>query len=512
MKANGTVTLTSSLILALAIAVTWAGVQPARAVGETIIFLHHSIGEGLIVEGHIRQQLTELGYEFYDHGYNSDGLRLADGSYAGYNFNVPDDNTDPDGLAAIFAQPLHDPPDNTFSYLMQYDVIIFKSCYPASEIWDDQMLADYMRYYLQMRDVMDRYPDHLFIPMTTPPNVPENSLPENAARARYFARWLTSSEYLDGHQNIAVFDLFDALAGEDNFLRPEYRPNWPNDAHPNSLANQEVGAQIVEFVDNAIRAWHAGELGQGAPPPPTGIDLPEPSATQAPSPEATPSESEADGNRIVFQVGISPSESFYGIHETTLDEAWDGGLSYVQLGGEYRIDLLADNEGGQLQERRRILMRFDIGPDTLPPDTGVIGARLDLFHWNTPIQNPTAETVTVHLMTAPWDEGTGVESPPPGYFVDGATWLLRLPDVFWETPGGDFDPTPISSTVVSPDEWYWESWDLTEAVRRWVSGEPNYGIMLRVHGPVWYSFFSSEFEDDPTLRPKLVIRIEPRTR
>jgi len=90
--------------------------RPAFAQQSTrVIFLHHSCGENLINEGSVREGLTGLGYEFYDHGYNGDGLRLADGSHSGANFDVPGDNTDPDGFAEIFAQPLHDPPDNTFS-------------------------------------------------------------------------------------------------------------------------------------------------------------------------------------------------------------------------------------------------------------------------------------------------------------------------------------------------------------------------------------------------------------
>jgi hypothetical protein len=45
---------------------------------------------------------------------------------------------------------LHDPPDTTFSHLMQYDVIAFKSCFSASLIESDQELADYRAYYLSI--------------------------------------------------------------------------------------------------------------------------------------------------------------------------------------------------------------------------------------------------------------------------------------------------------------------------------------------------------------------------
>lgn len=236
--------------------------QPVR-----IIFLHHSCGHNLIEEGGVREMFTARGYEFYDHGYNGDGLRLADGSYTGTNFDVPDDNTDPDGLARIFSQPLHDPPDNTFSHLMAYDVIIFKSCFPTSNIGSDEQLAEYQSYYYTIRDRVDQYPNKIFIIVTQPPQVPGSSDPSEAQRARAFANWLQSDEYLAGHPNLFTFDFFGLLAGDDNFLRPEYRyDNY--DAHPNQRANREIAPLFVDFVDQAVQSYY----GSGPRPEPQPVE------------------------------------------------------------------------------------------------------------------------------------------------------------------------------------------------------------------------------------------------
>ncbi len=222
-----------------------------------IIFLHHSCGANLIAQGDVRQRLTALGYAFYDHGYNDDGLVLADGTWTGQHFSVPDDNTDPDGFAAIFAQPLHDPPDNTFSHLMQYDVIAFKSCFPVSNIESDEQLAEYKAYYLSIRNRMDQYPNKLFIVVTQPPQVPSNTSPEAATRARAFASWLASPEFLAGHPNVATFNFFDLLADPtSNCLRPEYRGD-EYDAHPNELANRTIGPLFADFIDQAARTYFA---------------------------------------------------------------------------------------------------------------------------------------------------------------------------------------------------------------------------------------------------------------
>jgi hypothetical protein len=233
-----------------------------------IIFLHHSCGHNLIEQGGVRGGLTALGYEFYDHGYNDDGLRLADGSYTGSNFDVPGDNTDPDGIAEIFAQPLHDPPDNTFSRLMQYDVIAFKSCFPTSNIGDDYQLNEYKSYYLSVRNRMDQHPDKIFIVVTQPPQVPGDSNLDEARRARALANWLTSNEYLAGHPNVSTFDFFGYLAGDDNFLRPEYRFD-DYDAHPNERANGEIGPHFVTFIHQAIQGYQSGAPRATAAPPPT---------------------------------------------------------------------------------------------------------------------------------------------------------------------------------------------------------------------------------------------------
>lgn len=223
-----------------------------------ILFMHHSTGGGLIWEGGLREEFTNLGYEFWDHGYNEEGLVDNNGNWLGIDWAVPDDNTDLDGWNLIFNQPVTDPASNTLSHMLAFDVILFKSCFPASDIDSEERFEEYRRYYLSIRDVMGRYPNKLFIPFTTPPLVPNATSPENAARAQRWAEYLTSDEYLEGHPNVRVFDLFHHLADENGTLKAEYRGDeW--DSHPNTLANQTVGAILVDFVDRAILDFTPGE-------------------------------------------------------------------------------------------------------------------------------------------------------------------------------------------------------------------------------------------------------------
>jgi len=225
-----------------------------------VIFLHHSVGRNLINQGGVRERLTEAGFRFWDHDYNWEGLTRPDGTPAGYSYGIPGDNTDPDGLARIFSQPAFPWPVNALSGLLQHEVIIVKSCFPNSNIQSDEQLQEIQGHYLKMRERIDRFPDRLFIIVTSPPLNPAETTPEAAARARALSRWLQSDEFLAGHPNLAVFDLFGLLAEDDpaapdfNMLRAEYREG--TDSHPNRFANETIGPIFADFIIQTARSYN----------------------------------------------------------------------------------------------------------------------------------------------------------------------------------------------------------------------------------------------------------------
>jgi hypothetical protein len=226
-----------------------------------VIFLHHSTGRNLIRQGGVRGRLTEAGFQFWDHDYNYEGLTRPDDTRAGYSYSIPDNNTDPDGFVQLFAQRVYQLPLNALSGLMQHEVIAFKSCFPASNITDDGQLEQYKTWYLRMRKVMDCYPDRIFIVITPPPLNPAATDAETAARARDFASWLKSDEFLAGHPNVFTFDFFNLLAEGDplapdfSMLRASYREG--EDSHPNQLANQTIGPLFADFIVEAAQTYRA---------------------------------------------------------------------------------------------------------------------------------------------------------------------------------------------------------------------------------------------------------------
>jgi len=70
-----------------------------------------------------------------------------------------------------------------------------------------------------------------------------------------------------------------------------------------------------------------------------------------------------------------------------------------------------------------------------------------------------------------------------------------------------------SRDLPAPTVGQWYSIDITSLYNAWQDGTyPNYGVQLR---PVlswsrWNEFYSSDYMDDPSLRPKLVIKPEPQ--
>lgn len=235
-----------------------------------VIFLHHSTGGNLIREGNLREILTERGYSFWDHGLNSQGIVNPKGKKLNFCYDIPSNelfgirgngDTDPDGLHILFKQPVNNPPDNALSRLLQHEIIMFKSCYPNSAIKNDQMLKQYKNWFLDVRYVMDQYPDKIFIPFTIPPLHPLRTNSDEAKRAREWANWLKSPEYLDGHKNIFVFDFFDFLADSStNMLHIKYqRDPDESDSHPNLDANKTIAPILADFIDKSIKIYKNGK-------------------------------------------------------------------------------------------------------------------------------------------------------------------------------------------------------------------------------------------------------------
>lgn len=195
-------------------------------------------------------------------------------------------------------------------------IIMFKSCYPASEIWWEgyvpgdpfhsmRTMTNYKAVYRHpdgaghtytrdgyiykpLQDIFAENPDVLFIPVTAPPRHygPDEPISDEvddpdaiAHRGRLFYEWLIE-EWLPsynaahpGLNNVAVFYWFDFLAYADdhaehpNRLKAAYG-GGSGDSHPNEtacLASTEVFATDSDnFIDDAWDSYTTtGEVSLG---------------------------------------------------------------------------------------------------------------------------------------------------------------------------------------------------------------------------------------------------------
>ncbi|MCX5750982.1 MAG: Ig-like domain-containing protein [Candidatus Saganbacteria bacterium] len=238
-----------------------------------MFMLHHSVGANLIAEGGVRTPVISnyntvhgTSYKFWDHGYNSDGLTDYNGNPTLTNYDIPGDNTNPDGLDYIFTSS--DPAAiYTRNLIMSHEVIIIKSCFPNADMPDNATLQAVKDHFTSMRTFFDAHPEKLFIVMGIPPLHRLVALTDevnNRARARSFANWLKTT-YVSGHPNVVCFDLFGYLAASStipggdvaNALKYDYERYHvgDDDSHPNTAANEAIGPIFGLFIIDAAQNY-----------------------------------------------------------------------------------------------------------------------------------------------------------------------------------------------------------------------------------------------------------------
>jgi hypothetical protein len=142
-----------------------------------------------------------------------------------------------------------------------YNIVAFKSCFPASHIDSNKMLREYKKVYRKnLAQVFRANPNILFVIVTAPPQVPNETNRSCADRARAFNNWLkggflkTYNRQNPDLNNVMVFDFFNVLADDHNMLKAEYRSS-EDDSHPNKKGNMEATKEFVPLLSDAVDLW-----------------------------------------------------------------------------------------------------------------------------------------------------------------------------------------------------------------------------------------------------------------
>lgn len=226
-----------------------------------MIFMHHSVGRGLLERGKLREQLLNRSILVK-------GATFGDelGEDTDMNFWLEKFRTRMPQILSFKAHPNQYRSDN-----IPNDIVVFKSCFPNSDLVADgtepgdpsvpvRTIANYKALFAQLKLEFAKYANTLFIYLTAPPLVPESTTPENANRARVFNGWLVnefvpSYKQETGLDNFAAFDLFAVLSDRENVLKAEYRQNIEGDSHPNTRGSRTAVEAFLRTFDPLWERW-----------------------------------------------------------------------------------------------------------------------------------------------------------------------------------------------------------------------------------------------------------------
>jgi hypothetical protein len=142
----------------------------------------------------------------------------------------------------------------------QYHVIIFKHCFPVSEIEADtgnpditsseKRLENYMLQYNALKAKMHEFPGSLFLVWTGAARVQNETNAATATRARTFFDWVKNT-WDERGDNIYIWDFYELETEGGLYMRDDYAEG-PFDSHPNSTFSQMVAPLFCQRIVNVI--------------------------------------------------------------------------------------------------------------------------------------------------------------------------------------------------------------------------------------------------------------------
>lgn len=242
----------------------------------SIMFLHHSVGEYIwygkptpFVQRGVRKISPKLANKFSSRGklprlfkaYNSEHGK----NYRIHQVNFPKAspygwNNFPYDYYNIWVENAGEEPfmeEPTLELLTKdYQVIIFKHCYPVSSIEPDQDSADIHSYlhtvanyklqYNALKEKLQAFPETKFILFTGAVQVKTSLSEEEALRTREFFRWVRE-EWDQPGDHIYLWDLYSLETDGGLYFKDEFAVS-PYNSHP----NKEFAGRVVELLFNRI--------------------------------------------------------------------------------------------------------------------------------------------------------------------------------------------------------------------------------------------------------------------
>lgn len=144
----------------------------------------------------------------------------------------------------------------------EYDLIIFKHCFPVGNIMEDtgnpdpsspeKRLENYKAQYNLLKEKLNSFPETKFLVWTAVAHVRSNATEAEALRTKEFVEWVINEWDISG-DNIYLWDFYSLETEGGLFLKQEYAAK-KKDSHPSSVFGQKVAplfaSRIVDVLEN----------------------------------------------------------------------------------------------------------------------------------------------------------------------------------------------------------------------------------------------------------------------
>ena len=144
----------------------------------------------------------------------------------------------------------------------QYEVIIFKHCFPVSRILEDtgtpnidsdeKRVENYKLQYNALKLKMHEFPKNKFI-VWTPAVCIKNQITEEEAKRTYqFYKWMTD-EWDEKGDNIFIWDFYKYETDGELYLQDK-NASSPNDSHPSVEFSNRVSPIFSKYIIDVIES------------------------------------------------------------------------------------------------------------------------------------------------------------------------------------------------------------------------------------------------------------------
>lgn len=231
---------------------------------EKIIFLHHSTG-GAIWNGDVNRYIRKLTGKNAVSTYIKNYNRKNKTNYSIFEQSFPNPELHgwgnfPYDYYNIWVKNAGEKPfegEPTLEILTkQYDIIIFKHCYPVSNIMEDtgkpdinsdeKRLENYKLQYLALKKKIHEFPENKFIVWTPAAKVKNGITPDEAKRTNEFYKWVIN-EWDEKEDNIYIWDFYKYETDGGLYLKDEYSVS-PNDSHPNRQFSGRIAPLFSQYI------------------------------------------------------------------------------------------------------------------------------------------------------------------------------------------------------------------------------------------------------------------------